>query len=237
MFGVVAEAPVALRVLLAAAPRSLAALSREHRDGWGLASTLGDGWLVQKGVDCAEESERFHDVAREGRATSAIAHVRQKTVGPTSLANTHPFARGEWVLAHNGTVDDVAGLVARCSPERLAEVEGDTDSERLLAYLLTSIDEAADTRRGLVRGVRRLAGMPGRGAVNFLLSDGRRLFAHRSGRTLFALERDARCGRRTASVTFASERLTDEQWRELPQESLWLVQGEGGAGAPTLTPA
>ncbi len=237
MLGVVAETPVALRALLQGVPRSLAALSREHRDGWGIASTEARGWTVQRGVDCAGESVRFAAAASHGAASVAIAHVRQKTVGPTSLANTHPFMRGRWVFAHNGTVEDVPAVAALCSPERVAEIEGDTDSERLFAFLLTSIDDAGEARLGVARAVERLASLPGRGAVNFLLSDGESLFAHRCGRTLFSLERDGRGGRRTASVTFASERLTDEPWRELPQGALYRVQRPSGGGAPTITPA
>ncbi|MCC6644412.1 MAG: class II glutamine amidotransferase [Polyangiaceae bacterium] len=233
MLGVVAQAPVSLEALLSTAPRSLGALSREHRDGWGVAASAGQGWRVHRRVECAGESPVFREEARTERAAVAIAHVRQRTVGPVSLANTHPFERGGWVLAHNGTVDDVPGLVAMCSPARAAEVEGDTDSERLFAFLLTCLDAApGDAEHGLATAARRLACFAGRGAVNFLLSDGDRMFAHRSGRSLFVLERGEGEGRRTASVTFASEPLTTERWRELPQGSLWRATRLGGASAP-----
>jgi glutamine amidotransferase len=226
MLGVVAGNPVALRALLAEAPRSLSALSLEHRDGWGLAWTAGGDWLLRKGTACAAECDDFRRAADGSRARLAIAHVRKRTVGATCLANTHPFRRGHWVLAHNGTVDDLAFVTARSSPERLGEIEGDTDSERLFAFLMTAIDDARSADEGLARAVGELRAAPGVGAVSFLLSDGLRLYAHRLGRTLFVLDRTRDPGRRTPSVAVASERLTDEPWREIDQGTLLVVAGD-----------
>ena len=117
---------------------------REHRDGWGIAvfDENGGGWQIEKGIACAGEDERFHRLAVGSHGEVLVSHVRQKTVGETSLANTHPFERGRWVFAHNGTVKDVAWLRAQTSLERLAEVRGETDSELLFAWLLTCLDMA-----------------------------------------------------------------------------------------------
>jgi glutamine amidotransferase len=244
MLGVVAREPVALGALLEGAPRSLAALSIEHRDGWGLASTDDGRWTLRKGTRCAAECDDFRSAAR-GRARVAVAHVRKRTVGPTSLANTHPFQRGRWVLAHNGTVEDLRFLTSRSSRVRLDEIRGDTDSERLFSFLMTAIDRAVTPRDGIASAVRELRAARGVGAVSFLLSDGRDLYAHRSGRTLFLLDRtrdggtredrvredrvredriDIRSGR-APSIAVASERLTDEPWREIEQGALVLVAG------------
>jgi glutamine amidotransferase len=239
MLGVVAREPVALGALLDGAPRSLAALSIEHRDGWGLASTEDGRWTVRKGTRCAAECEDFRSAA-SARARVAVAHVRKRTVGPTSLANTHPFQRGAWVLAHNGTVEDLAFLTSRSSRVRLDEIRGDTDSERLFAFLMTAIDRAATPREGIARAVRELRGARRVGAVSFLLSDGRDLYAHRSGRTLFMLDRtsgDAGDGpkkRRAPSIAIASERLTDEPWSEIEQGALLLVAGGSIPSASVL---
>ena len=72
--------------------------------------------------------------------------MRQKTVGPTRLENTHPFVSDGWVFAHNGTIQHQDALRARCSGRRLREITGDTDSELFFAYVLTRLDE-----NGLVR--------------------------------------------------------------------------------------
>ena len=252
LLGIVADEPTDFRIVLREATRSMAALSREHRDGWGLAVFDGDAstWRLDKGVACAGEDERFHRLALGSRGEMLVSHVRQKTVGETSLVNTHPFERGRWVFAHNGTVKDVAWMRAQCSPERLAEVRGETDSEQLFAWLLTRLDEAgvahspasAETDRALRAAVRAARERPSFGAYNFLLSDGVTLYAHRFGRTMHLLERgphdavrtrrashdgtvvETPWSRRRSAVFVASEKMTDEPWQHIEDGTLLRLE-------------
>src|SRR5260370_2870252 len=109
LLGIAASEPTDFRIVLREAPRSLAALSREHRDGWGIAvfdAEVGK-WRVDKGTACASEDERFHRLAVGSRGEILVSHIRQKTVGETSLANTHPFQRGPRVFAPNGTLNEL----------------------------------------------------------------------------------------------------------------------------------
>ncbi len=258
LVGVVASEVTEFGLVLKEAPRSLARLSREHPDGWGIAAHGGPGsipppsersphdgiWRVHKGTNPAGECDRFLEIASRSAGTVLIAHVRQKTVGPTSIENTHPFVQSGWVFAHNGTLVDHASLRAAISPERLARIHGDTDSEILFAFLLTRLDQA---------GVSRLNGGPTArdealrvialateelrerkaGAFNFLLSDGATCFVHRFGRSLFLLERTPHDPPRPSSggawmprrhaVLVASERLTEEPWREVPEGTLFRI--------------
>lgn len=238
MIGVIAAAPVPVRVLARDAPRSLAALSAEHGDGWGIAMHAGHGWDVRKGTSRAAGCPVFEEAA-EARARLVIAHVRQKTVGETSLANTHPFERRGHVLAHNGTVRAAEQLRARASAERVREIEGQTDSERLFAFLETRIDERGSVEEGLREGVRELLALPDVGAATFLFSDGRDLFAFVLGRSLFVLDRVAgdRAGasRRTPAVLVASEPPTREPWRPL-EPGLLVRLAPAGASAPVGGP-
>jgi predicted glutamine amidotransferase len=240
------------KIVLREAPRSLAALSLEHRDGWGIAvyDDEGQRWMLEKGVLCAHDDERFHRLAVGSQGVLLVSHVRQKTVGDTSLANTHPFARGRWVFAHNGTVKDVAWMRERVSASRLAEVRGETDSEILFAWVLTTLDEAGVTSEpasartdAAVAGLSRAArARPDFGAFTFLLSDGATTYAHCFGRSVFLLERGpddrvrprrtSRDGtvvetpwsdRRTA-VFVASERITDEPWEHVANGTLLRVE-------------
>ncbi len=227
MFGLVARQPVTARTLLREAPRSLRTLAREHRDGWGVALRTAADWVIHRGIESADESARFAEVADDASGQVVIAHVRQKTVGCTALANTHPFRRDAFVFAHNGSITAVPAVSRRASVRRLAEVEGETDSERLFAMLLTHIDDAADIERGMVSAVRELHSLGAIGSTNFLLSCGTRLYAHRCGRSLFALA--------STSVVIASEQLTDESWHELPERSLVVVEDvERGTRVRTL---
>ncbi len=215
MLGIAATAPVSPRELLCEAPRSLRELSREHADGWGLAIRGADGWSIDRETVCAALCARFARLA-DRQTRLLIAHVRKATVGPTSIANTHPFRRGHFVFAHNGTLADVPAIAARCSTERLAEIEGATDSERLFAFILTRIDATGDVERGIALAVRDLHALGNVGSASFLLSCGARLYGHRAGRTLFMLVRGS-------ATLIASERLTDEAWLEVPERGLVVL--------------
>lgn len=215
------------------APQSLATLSEEHPHGWGVALHDGRcGWDVHRSVACAREDERFHALAAHARGRVLVAHIRKRTVGESSLANTHPFRRGRWVFAHNGTIEDTSHLARRTSSARRREIEGETDSEQLFAHLLTVIDQAGATEgtaRAAAGAIEAALGEAARtitsgpGAANFLLSDGEVLFAFRWGRTLHVLERGG--GRRTPAVLIASTPTTSETWSELPEGSLVRIDG------------
>jgi glutamine amidotransferase len=251
LLGIASSEPTDFRIVLREAPRSLAALSREHRDGWGIAIFDDElGWRIDKSVVCAGEDERFHEIALGVRGEMLISHVRQKTVGETSLVNTHPFTRGRWVFAHNGTVKDVAWLRAHTSTERMQEIGGETDSELLFAWLLTRLDEAGvtasvtspDTDRAVGGAVRAARERRDFGSFTFLLCNGATTYAHRHGRPLHLLERtpeDPVRVRRTSSdgtsvmtpwsqhrtaVFVASERMTDEPWQVIEEGMLLRIE-------------
>ncbi|MGD0675769.1 MAG: class II glutamine amidotransferase [Polyangiaceae bacterium] len=251
LLGITANQPTEFRIVLREAPRSLAALSREHPDGWGIAvfDAQLQSWQLDKGVMAAGEDERFHSLAIGSRGELLISHVRQRTVGEKTIANTHPFQRGRWVFAHNGTIKDIEWVQARISPERKAEITGETDSELLFAWLLTCLDEAGvgdrpastETDRALVMATAAARAHTSFGAFNFLLSDGATTYAHRFGRSMFLLERrpldavrPARTSRdgttyetpwsngRTA-VFVASEHITAEPWVQVDEGLLLRI--------------
>jgi predicted glutamine amidotransferase len=275
---VITEEITSYGLVLKEAPRSLARLSTEHPDGWGIAAHGGNdtsplscsegtrhepSWRLQKGTERAASCRRFQSIASRSAGTILIAHVRQKTVGATSIANTHPFMQSGWVFAHNGTIKDQTFVRARTSAARLAEVRGETDSELLFAYLLTRLDElglvsmssmnseanrnARDEATRVLAAATKELRSRNVGAFNFLLADGASCFVHRFGRTLFLLERapdEARerhapnstrttnWKQRGNAVLVASERLTDEPWRELPEGTFLRVDRER---APSIT--
>jgi glutamine amidotransferase len=250
LLGIVASEPTEFRIVLKEAPRSLAVLSREHRDGWGLAVWDDHrAWKLDKGIACAQDDENFHRLAVGTRGELLVAHIRQRTVGQSSLENTHPFQSGRWVFAHNGTIKDLAFLRERVSERRRSEIQGQTDSELFFAYLLTRLDLAgiagapadAATDAVIKTAVRDARARPEFGAFNFLLSDSTCAYAHRFGRSLYLLERvpgdvvrilrESREGvivqtpwsQRRQAVLVASERLTDEPWQEIADGTLVRV--------------
>lgn len=259
LLGIVASEPTAFRIVLREAPRSLATLSDAHPDGWGIGiHVVAEGtarpakrWHLQKGVERAGADPSFHAVASQSEGHVLVAHIRQKTVGPTKIENTHPFTRDGWIFAHNGTLPDTTWLRGELSGTRRDEIAGDTDSEILFAYLLTRLDreglthlqdrKARDAATELLK--RTSAELRERqvGAFNYLLSDGDTTFAHRFGRTLYLLERGpgdpvmsmrpvspgaaiaTPWTPRRAALFIASERITDEPWREVPDSSFLRI--------------
>jgi len=209
-----AARPTSVRDLLHDAPRSLRVLSEEHADGWGLALRRNDTWTVKRGTTCAARCENYAGLDHE--AVLAIAHIRKKTVGELSLANTHPFQRGRFVFAHNGTVD-TAQLVAQTAPEHSASLAGTTDSEKLFMFVLTQIDLAGEVTAGVTAAIRALSAFGSIGSATFLISDGEKLYAHRSGRTLFTTQR-------RGVALIASEPLTDnDRWSEIAERQLVVL--------------
>jgi len=251
LLGAVSNEDALFRLTLREAPRSLAVLSREHPDGWGIGVyNEHEGWSIERGTLCAHEDDDFHEVAAGSRGQLLVAHVRKRTVGAISLDNTHPFRAGRWVFAHNGTIQDIPWVRAHTPPERLASLRGETDSELLFAFLLSRIepDHGARSRapeardRALVDALRELLEHPTLGACTFLLSDGDTLYAHRSGRSLFMLERvpgDAVRKERESmetgavvgtawsharhAILVASEKITDEPWQPVDEGALLRV--------------
>jgi len=155
LLGVVSSETTDFRFSLHEAPKSLAVLSTEHAHGWGLAVHGDRGWSLHRNPVRAGDCARFRELAASARGEVLLAHIRKRTVGPIGLENTHPFLQGRWVFAHNGTIEDIGWFEERTSASRRAEVVGQTDSERLFAWLLSELDGAASERASIDRALAR----------------------------------------------------------------------------------
>ena len=161
-----------------------------HADGWGLA--LYEGRVARLFLEPAPAaSSPLAQFVREHpiKTLLAIAHVRKKTRGQVSLANTHPFVRELWgrhlVFAHNGTVKSVRR-------HKLGHFRpiGQTDSEHafcaLLAALQHDFPDGPPAPAALSEAIAGHAGRIGReGTFNMLLGDGHQLFARCATRLCF----------------------------------------------------
>jgi glutamine amidotransferase len=157
-----------------------------HADGWGLG--LYEGHAVRTFLEPAAAADsklaaylRSHPI----KTLLAIAHVRKRTRGEVSLANTHPFVRELWgrqfTFAHNGTVRGVK----RHALGRFHPI-GNTDSEHAFCVMMNRLEESfprgyPTTARAKKRLWRRVASIGreigGAGTFNFLLGDGEHLYA------------------------------------------------------------
>lgn len=155
----------------------------EHADGFGLA--FHEGSACRRFVDHARASDsvladflRTHPI----RARTVLAHIRKATQGPVQLSNCHPFVREwqgrEWSFCHNGDLKD---FHPRLDGSHLPV--GQTDSERAFCWMLQTLRRrfrrAAPGWEQLAPAIAELAvGIAGHGKFNFLLSDGRALYAY-----------------------------------------------------------
>jgi predicted glutamine amidotransferase len=133
-------------------------------------------------------------------------------MGGLTLANTHPFCLGNYSFGHNGTVLHYSRLLE----DGVAKPAGETDSEALFNFLMRSYDpgDSVGSLRDAITAVVERSPFSG---VNFLFSDGERLYAYRLG--IFELHWLARPGQ----LLVASERLTDESWHTVQQDVLLVL--------------
>ena len=181
-------------------------------DGWGIGVFDHGSPTVYKSARAASHDVKFRKTAANVVSRAVVAHVRAATVGSSGLDNTHPFAHGPWLFAHNGTL---AGF-DQLEPELEAEIpnhllrqrRGETDSELMFLWLLGRmqnhgldplsgadsvndiVDLLATAAPALSQRSAAITDEPAR--LNFLLSDGIHLGASRWGNSLFVTERAGR---------------------------------------------
>jgi len=153
--------------------------------GWGFAFFENNQWEVIKKADSLHR-ENILQKQFDFKSKIIIGHVRLASCGDHVHENTHPFNKENWVFAHNGTVNSIK----KFSPGRW-QPDGDTDSEHAFCYLLSKIrpdhDSISKTLEDQAYRISRL------GRFNFLLSDGRVLFAY-GDNSLFYVQRKAPFG-------------------------------------------
>jgi predicted glutamine amidotransferase len=211
VLGCVAAEPVSLRHELLEAPNPLIRQSEHHDSGWGMA-------VHKRGEGEEPQCLRFPEAAHGGDELAAAAelrgrifdvHVRRATFGGLALENTHPFCLGSYSFSHNGTIVDCPRLLE----PGVARPRGQTDSECFFNLIMRDFDPK-DAVASLRRSVELTIDRSPFSGLNFLLTDGERLYAYRLG--VFELHWLARPGQ----LLVASERMTDERWHDVRQDVL-----------------
>ncbi len=83
------------------------------------------------------------------RSECLVAHVRAASVGDVSEANCHPFHYKNYLMLHNGGVDEFIKIKRRVvtplHDERYKWIKGQTDSEHLFALFLDKLEKNQPT--------------------------------------------------------------------------------------------
>lgn len=161
-------------------------VTRGHTEGWGMAG-YRDGAVMfekkRKGV--AHLDEIFLPAIEKLVAKNpeiVIAHVRKMTKGLVTSRNNHPFIHGPYALAHNGSVENTETIpLAGYFNDG---VRGNTDTERIFAYLLQQVyaSELRDTswlRSCLQQTVTYIRTHHDYTGLNLIFSDGKTMWVLR----------------------------------------------------------
>lgn len=201
-------------------------LAAEHKDGWGIATFRDTERTYERQVESAETSLRFDEHGHE-KTQSMMVHIRLASVGTVQDRNNHPFCAGPWVFMHNGTLKNFeahrAQFEAQLDPQFRAQLTGETDSERCFALFRTYLGDGHDVAGALKRVFHTASAICDdatdgkRSAMNFMVSDGKRFFATRRDRTLFAAATD------TVACIASEPLMPDLPWREVPDDTLVTI--------------
>lgn len=205
--------------LAGAAPERFQEHSRRHTAGWGIAAYADRvPELIRKPVWVKDDST-FLPELRDLRARAVVIHVRRATRGIISLENTHPFVWNQWSFAHNGTI---VNRVTEAAREWLhPPTHGQTDSEVFFHVLLHFIAERGDVVEGARAAVRWVLSISKTARLNFVLSDGERLYAYRRGHTLYSFVEQTPAG----PVEGVASDALGQGWRSLGRD--WLITLDG----------
>ncbi|WP_433758933.1 ergothioneine biosynthesis protein EgtC [Nocardia sp. CA-135398] len=235
------------------APKDMRGGGTINADGFGVAWWRDqDGVTVSRYRNCAPiwTDPAVEEVLPQLESWAVLAAVRSATIGmPVERTACAPFTHGRWAFSHNGVVPDWRRALSAVAEEfgstatelgadqlfdsvRLLEAESATDSATLWVLLRGLL--STDTPDGswaaapaalslLVAAV--LAQAPG-ARLNFLLGDGKQLWATTVYHSLSALVTDD-------FAILSSEPFDDDpRWQPIPDRQLVNAR----PGALSVTP-
>ncbi len=197
--------------------RAFYAHAPEHPNGWGLALFYDrDTYIKRESVRADKSAYLAKKLAQPIAAKNALAHIRLATIGDVDLLNCHPFTGRDrtgrcWTLVHNGTIFESEALKKYVFREK-----GETDSERILLYLLDRINEETLRKCRPLTAAERFAvldeivrGSSPKNKLNLLIFDGELTYVHTNFKDSLYYRSDP-CG-----VTFSTQPLSDGDWRNV----------------------
>lgn len=162
--------------------------------GWGFAFLENKNWcVIKKHTSLANEYVGVSPF--NFRSKTIIGHVRLASCGEKIHKNTHPFNFDNWAFAHNGTLREFKNLIL----DKYKPI-GNTDSEHAFCYLLSEIYQSPANVVEIIK--TETVKIKKQGNFNFLLSDGKFLYAH-GDNSLFYVQR---------KTPFGSVTLIDDEY-------------------------
>lgn len=207
--------------------------STQHPDGWGLATFYENAVSLEKepvsALDSIYLKNRLTDEIRED---VLLAHIRKASVGKLSYQNSHPFALRDcqgrlWTFIHNGTIFESPAL----EPYKIQQ-KGETDSERILYYLVDQINFRQANAQKALSDQERFAvvddmihAITPKNKVNLLIYDGELFYIHANHKGSLYLCQNQKTETTFTTLIVSTQPLNIEQsgnscWTEVPQNTL-----------------
>lgn len=204
--------------------------SEEHPHGWGLANMHDNALEITKEPVKASCSEHLKGIlSNPVIGKNIFAHIRLATIGEIISPNCHPFTKIDdnnrsWVLIHNGTIFDYPQL-----DEYVALEHGNTDSERILLYIIDKINEFEAKKGSESTAYERfkllkhlIEDLARNNKLNLMIFDGESMYIHSNMKdSLYYLKNEE-------GILIASTPVSDnENWKPVEINKLfWLQNGE-----------
>lgn len=200
--------------------------SDKHPHGWGLVNFEENAALIEKEPIQATRSNYLKErLSLPLYANTAFAHIRYATIGNVKYQNCHPYTLKDnngrrWTFIHNGTIFDYPPLNKFVSNQL-----GDTDSERILMYLVEQVNElerqeqrrlTAEERFQLLDSI--IVHMSEENKLNLLLYDGELVYVHTNyAASLYCLQKEE-------GAFFSTQPLSRENWHPVALTTLLAFQ-------------
>ncbi|MCR4604917.1 MAG: class II glutamine amidotransferase [Eubacterium sp.] len=190
--------------------------------GWGLALFFGNSVSVEKQPISAIHSRYLTDRLRSDiQAEHLLAHIRLATKGGIEYDNTHPFVMRDltdraWTLEHNGTVFESDIL-----KKYIHVQEGQTDTERILCYLIDEVNLALEKKGADLTDSERceivdrvIREVSPENKMNLLISDEELLYVHTNYKNSLYYQK------RAIETYISTSPLTLSGWEQFPLNTL-----------------
>lgn len=199
-----------------------------HPDGWGMAFfDLGGVSVEKEPVNSCRSEYLKHRLKSKILSARMMAHIRLATKGGHNYENSHPFTGIDssgrcWTLAHNGTIFESELL------DPLFHVQdGQTDSERILLYIIQQMNLAQTDKDGRSEGDaslsdserfrimdRILQEITPENKVNLLVLDGDLFYVHTNYANSLHLRREG------SLLLVSTHPLDAHPWDPVPMNTL-----------------
>lgn len=230
--------------------RALQDRANYNPHGWGAAWKLQDGsFKFNKKPEKLPGGIEGMQLVKGIKTSQFLAHVRYRVSGAVAPENTQPFANTQNSYAFAATMSQCK-VIARYRNSVRRFLKGRTGPEVLFQLFLNKYKRDIEDEKALSKLIKDVfinGNLKKRASASFVLMSNGRAMAYRYGKPLYSLERkpphesevtllsrkgytvnlSSKKGPKDIVTLIASERLTDEKWKLLPEKVLFEVTAEG----------